>query len=318
MKNIHNFNYDLSTDDRVRKNGHKPCVIWMTGLSGSGKSTIANALCRSLFDLGLQISVLDGDNVRSGLNSDLGFSEEDRTENIRRISHVADIMSQTGQIVICCFISPREKDRSYARFVCKSKFFEVHVSTPLDVCEKRDPKGLYKKARDGKIPHFTGVSDVFEEPKNPDISLNTNELEIEDSVSKVIELLKSTDIISNALTDQPNNEKTKKIAVDFDGVIHSYSKGFCGLLNAYDLPHVGALDALKTLNGWGYKIVVFSSRPSYVIEDWLKRHEMMHLVSEVTNVKVAAAYYIDDHALEFEKGNPKSWDNVLKKIGEKR
>lgn len=314
MNHIHKFNYDITVNDREKRNGHKSSVIWMTGLSGSGKSTIANILNKALFDMGYQVSVLDGDSVRLGLNSDLGFSEKDRTENLRRVSHVANVMSQTGQIVICCFISPRDSDRKYARSVCSSQFFEVHISTSLEVCENRDPKGLYKKARQGVIPNFTGVSDVFEVPKQSDIVLDTAELSAEQCSQQIIEMLMKEKVIQHALTVQGENVKSKKIAIDFDGVIHAYTRGFQGLLDAYDVPHPGAKEALETLTARGYQVMIFSSRPSYVIEDWLLKHDMKNLVSGITNLKVAASYYIDDHAIEFEKGSENSWKRVLHKI----
>ena len=171
----------------------KPVTIWLTGLSGSGKSTIAQALEQQLITLGHLSYVLDGDNIRHGLNRDLGFSDAERTENIRRISEVAKLMNKAGVIVISAFISPFEADRQGAReIVGNDLFVEVFIDTPLATCEERDPKGLYKKARSGEISAFTGVSSPYEFPQNPEISLPTNELSPEASVEKIVAYLKES------------------------------------------------------------------------------------------------------------------------------
>jgi adenylylsulfate kinase len=163
-------------------------VVWMTGLSGSGKSTIALGLERKLHDKGFLTQMLDGDNVRTGLNSDLGFAEEDRQENIRRIAEVAKLFCDCGVFTIACFVSPtvamREKARS---IVGEEDFLEVFVDTPLEVCEQRDTKGLYQKARNGEIQEFTGVDAPFEEPEEPDLRLKTQDKDVEASVDEALE-----------------------------------------------------------------------------------------------------------------------------------
>lgn len=154
-------------------------TVWLTGLSGAGKSTLAFSLEKRLFDAGLVVYVLDGDNLRHGLSRDLGFSEDDRTENIRRVSEVAALMNDAGLIVITAFISPLRSDRAMAREVIgRGRFVEVHVATPLPVCETRDPKGLYRKARKGEIPEFTGISAPYETPEHPDIALSTENIDV--------------------------------------------------------------------------------------------------------------------------------------------
>lgn len=162
----------ITKADRAAQRGVKPCVIWFTGLSGSGKSTIAGFLEEALFARKTPCYLLDGDNIRHGLNSDLGFSEADRTENIRRISEVAALFVDAGGIVLSAFISPFKADRAQARSrVGEGEFIEVFVDTPIDECEKRDPKGLYAKARAGEIAHFTGISSPYEAPESPEICL---------------------------------------------------------------------------------------------------------------------------------------------------
>ena len=180
----------VSPDDRQRLLCQKGCVVWLTGLSGSGKSTLAFAFERRLFDAGHLAYVLDGDNVRHGLNANLGFSHEDREENIRRVAEVAALFATAGLITITSFISPYTADREKARFVIGShRFFEVHVRASLEVCESRDPKGLYKKARRGEIPSFTGVSDPYEQPLNPELTLDTAVDDVDICVDKLVRCL---------------------------------------------------------------------------------------------------------------------------------
>ncbi len=165
---------------RAQQFGHLPMTIWLTGLSGAGKSTLAYALEKRLFDAKQSCAVLDGDNIRHHLNSDLGFSEADRKENIRRIAEVARLMNDAGLIVITAFISPYRDDRAMARsIVSEDRFVEVHVSTSMDVCEARDPKGLYARARRGQIPQFTGVSSPYEAPIAPALCLDTGTLSLD-------------------------------------------------------------------------------------------------------------------------------------------
>lgn len=178
----------ISRQERAASTQVAAKTLWCTGLSASGKSTIARALERELFDKGISVFRLDGDNLRHGLNRDLGFTEEDRRENIRRTAEVAKLFNDAGVMVICSLISPLEKDRALAKeIIGADSFVEVYVATPLEVCEKRDPKGLYKKARAGELHGFTGISAPYEAPKNPDILLNTNNVSVEESV-KIISL----------------------------------------------------------------------------------------------------------------------------------
>ena len=185
---------ELKTDkaERARAIGQKPCVLWLTGLSGAGKSTIADQLEQKLRALGRHTYVLDGDNVRHGLNRDLGFTDRDRVENIRRVSEVAKLMVDAGLIVIVSFISPFRSEREMARNLMeRGEFFEIFVDTPLDVCEARDPKGLYRKARRGEIPNFTGIDSPYEAPKAPDLRIDTTRLSAEQAAERVVHLLRS-------------------------------------------------------------------------------------------------------------------------------
>ena len=168
QNNLHYHAETVTTAHKSNQNGHLPCVVWLTGLSGSGKSTIGNMLEATLHSYGVQTHLLDGDNVRMGLNSDLGFSPNDREENIRRIGAVANLFAQSGTVLITAFISPYEKDRNRAREACTEQFLEVFVDASLNVCEKRDPKGLYKKARAGIIKGFTGIDAPYEPPNLDD------------------------------------------------------------------------------------------------------------------------------------------------------
>ncbi len=166
--------------------GQKGAVIWLTGLSGSGKSTLAYALERRLTEIGALTFALDGDNVRMGLCKDLGFSAEDRNENIRRIGEVAALFAEAGLLVLTSFISPYRADRIAAKATSKNNFVEVYLDVDVEVCERRDPKGLYKKARAGEIANFTGVSAPYEAPANPDVRVNTDKLSVEECVEKIV------------------------------------------------------------------------------------------------------------------------------------
>jgi bifunctional enzyme CysN/CysC len=188
-KNITQVEHRISTADREARNRHKGGVLWFTGLSGSGKSTLAIALEEALFQRGYQVFVLDGDNVRSGLTSDLGFSHEDRTENIRRVGQVAALFAQAGVICISAFISPYRDDRALARQAAGDKFFEIYVSADLATCERRDPKGLYKKARAGEIADFTGISAPYEPPTAPEFVVDTAQQKVRESVDALVEFI---------------------------------------------------------------------------------------------------------------------------------
>jgi bifunctional enzyme CysN/CysC len=180
----------VTAQQRELRNGHCGYVVWMTGLSSAGKTTIATELERELFNLGRQAYVLDGDNIRHGLGADLGFSPRDRAENIRRVGQVAKLFADAGIICITAFISPYRADRDLARQIMpEGRFIEVFVNAPLDVCEKRDPKGLYAKARAKQIKDFTGISAPYEAPLNPDVELRTDQLSINECVAQLLEYL---------------------------------------------------------------------------------------------------------------------------------
>lgn len=181
----------LSQRQRINRMNHKPCVLWFTGLSGSGKSTIANALEYKLFEMNATTYLLDGDNIRHGLNSDLGFSDNDRTENIRRLGEISKLFVDAGLMVITATISPFYIDRDNVRKLFKvDEFVEVFIDAPLEICESRDPKGLYKKVRSGTVNEFTGIDSIYENPPNPEIHLKTNELNVEQSVENILKFLK--------------------------------------------------------------------------------------------------------------------------------
>lgn len=196
MNNIHKYSYRVDKSIRQQKFGHLSPVIWFTGLSGSGKSTLANALEARLFELGYKTYVLDGDNVRMGLNKDLGFSDNDRKENIRRISEVANLFSDSGTLTLTAFISPFIEDRQIARDIIGDSFIEIWVKADLEVCETRDPKGLYKKARIGEIKNFTGIDSPYQQPENPELIIETDKLDIEQSVDSIIDYLKQKNILN--------------------------------------------------------------------------------------------------------------------------
>lgn len=188
--------HNVTKDDRSTQKKQQPCILWFTGLSGSGKSTIAGAVEQKLFEMSHHTYLLDGDNVRHGLNKDLGFSDEDRVENIRRIGEISNLFSDAGLLVLTAFISPFRSDRRMVRdLVGENEFIEIHMDTPLATCEQRDPKGLYKKARKGEIKNFTGIDSEYEVPEAAEITINTAELGIEQCADKIIAYLKSKHII---------------------------------------------------------------------------------------------------------------------------
>jgi bifunctional enzyme CysN/CysC len=188
------FNVDKSA--RAQLKSQKPCVLWFTGLSGSGKSTIANRVESELHALGHHTYILDGDNVRHGLNKDLGFTDADRVENIRRISEVSRLLADAGLIVLVSFISPFRSEREMARSLLEAgEFVEIFIDTPLNICEQRDPKGLYKKARAGEIANFTGIDSNYEAPIDPELRLDTTKLSVNASKSEIIEYLRNKGIV---------------------------------------------------------------------------------------------------------------------------
>lgn len=196
MKNIFWQQSSIKRKNRQIKNGHAGAVLWFTGLSSSGKSTLAHQIEKQLFDLGMQVYVLDGDNVRHGLCGDLGFSTEDRAENIRRISEVAKLFMDAGFITLTAFISPYQTDREQAKkLIGKENFFEIYCYCPLEICEKRDVKGLYQRARLGEVKNFTGISSDYEKPLSPALVIDTAQLSLEESANLVITLLQNNEII---------------------------------------------------------------------------------------------------------------------------
>lgn len=188
---------DVLKENRQQLNGHKSAIIWFTGLSGSGKSTISVALESLLYEQGIHTYRLDGDNIRHGLNRNLGFSQADRAENIRRIGEVSKLMVDAGLLTMTAFISPYEEDREQVRqLVGPDEFIEIYVKATIETCEERDPKGLYKKARLGEIKNFTGIDAPYEEPTNPEIVIDTDQLEIEEAVDVILEYLRGENYLS--------------------------------------------------------------------------------------------------------------------------
>jgi adenylylsulfate kinase len=196
-KNLYWHAHSVTAEDRWVTYGYRSCVIWFTGLSAAGKSTLANALCMELHKTKVHSYVLDGDNVRHGLNKDIGFSPEDRKENIRRIGEVAKLFVDAGLIVMTAFISPFKEDRNSARSLLKKdQFIEVFVKCPISECEQRDPKGMYKKAKAGIIKEFTGISSPYEEPENPEIALETDLMSLDECTGKLLNYLVEKEYIA--------------------------------------------------------------------------------------------------------------------------
>jgi len=189
----------VTREDREQLNGHKGCTVWLTGLSGSGKSTIAVDLEKRLCERGIRSYILDGDNIRHGLNKNLGFSPEDRTENIRRIGEVAKLFTDAGTVTLTAFISPYRADRDQVRALMKTgDFVEVYVDCPVEVCEQRDVKGLYKKARAGEIKEFTGISAPYEAPNEPELTIRTSQQSVEQSALQILAYLEQRGIVPRA------------------------------------------------------------------------------------------------------------------------
>ena len=190
--NITRHEHNVSKEERAKLNGQKGAILWFTGLSACGKSTIANAVDHKLYLAGKHSVVLDGDNIRMGLNKNLGFSAEDRAENIRRIGEVAKLFSQNASLTLTAFISPYRADRDKVREIMgQGEFIEIHVDASVETCEQRDPKGLYKKARAGEIKNFTGISDPYEAPEKPELVLDSNRKGIEELAGEVISYLQN-------------------------------------------------------------------------------------------------------------------------------
>ena len=190
-ENIIPHNYQVSKADRQDNNKHKSFLLWFTGLSGSGKSTIANVVEQELYKLGVKTYTLDGDNIRKGINSDLTFAPEDRTENIRRIGEIGNLMVDAGLVTLAAFVSPYRKDRDNIRNIVKDdNFVEIYINTSVSECERRDVKGLYKKARAGEIKNMTGISAPYEAPENPNIEIKTEEKSVEEAVHEIMNYIK--------------------------------------------------------------------------------------------------------------------------------
>jgi len=189
-ENIIPHTYQVSKRDRRTSNNHNSFLLWFTGLSGSGKSTIANVVEQELYKQGIKTYSLDGDNIRKGINKDLTFSPEDRTENIRRIAETANLMVDAGLVVLAAFVSPYKKDRQNIKNIIKDvNFVEIYINTSIEECERRDVKGLYKKARAGEIKNMTGISAPYEAPENPDIEIKTENESVENSVKRIIDFI---------------------------------------------------------------------------------------------------------------------------------
>jgi adenylyl-sulfate kinase len=310
--NLDIFKHDstITNSDREKLLGQNSIVIWLTGLSGSGKSTIANEIAIELHKMGKLTYILDGDNIRLGLNKDLTFSDIDRKENIRRISETAKLMSDAGVIVITAFISPFINERDMAKnIIGEDKFFEIFVNTPIEVCENRDPKGLYNKARKGEIKMFTGIDSPYENPISPYMTLLTENDNPNLLANNVINQLISDGNLISTIKEVDNLDKKKTLAIDFDGVIHRYSKGFKGVDNIYDLPMEGTYEALTELKNRGYILKILSSRPKEFILKWLKENDLDEFITEVSNHKFPASLYIDDRGFNF-----KNWSQCLTNI----
>lgn len=239
MSNLTYHPNRVSKEDKNAKMKHASPVVWLTGLSGSGKSTIGNALEQALFERGIKTQVLDGDNIRIGLNKDLGFTDDDRKENMRRISEVAKLFSDSGTFTITAFISPFREERELCKeIIGRDNFIEVHVDADLETCERRDPKGLYKKARAGEIPMFTGIDSPYEEPSSPDIVIESGKFSLEECVDKLITQLEIKGIIpsvDNSVWTKVNHggqstaNHDKKRAV-FIGRFQPYHQGHTSLI----------------------------------------------------------------------------------------
>ncbi len=213
-KDIYWHKHSVTKQDRIKRNRQKPCVLWFTGLSGSGKSTIANALEQMLFDNGNVTYLLDGDNIRHGLNRDLGFDKNSRIENIRRVGEVSKLFIDSGHIVLSAFISPFASDRNMVRSLVEyGEFIEIFVDTPIDICEQRDPKGLYKKARKGAIKNFTGIDSPYEKPIKPEIHIVNSDVSVEDICKQILKYLVENEyIINNNLNMDTNISCNKKLS----------------------------------------------------------------------------------------------------------
>jgi adenylylsulfate kinase len=274
-------------------------VVWFTGLSGAGKSTLCTAVQQALEQRGRPVRVLDGDDLRRGLCADLDFSDADRAENVRRAAHVAQLLATGGTTVLVALITPLEAMRDTVRQLVPDRA-EVFVDAPLPVCEARDPKGLYRRARAGELPHFTGSSSPWEPPAHPDLVCSTHLESVETSVSKVLALLAAAPA-PQPLTRDTGRRRT--LAVDFDGVIADYS-GWQGEASL-GAPRADVCAALGTLRAEGWKIVVHTTRGAQAVEPYLRRNSIafdeINRNSDYSNAgpKPVATVYWDDRALAY-------------------
>jgi adenylylsulfate kinase len=274
---------------------HRGQVVWFTGLSGAGKSTLCIALASELRRQGHRVQIIDGDNIRRGLCSDLGFSFEDRAENVRRVVHVADLMSVAGTIVLVAVISPLKvlRDTARANF---PDMLEIFVDAPLAVCEQRDPKGLYKQARAGRLPNFTGIDSPFEAPSAADVVCRTDQETVEMCISKILVRMLGEKEISAV-------KRRQTIAVDFDGVIADY-QGWKGA-NVLGAPRADVIVALQALRAEGWKIVVHTTRGEEDIRTYLTDAHVpfdeINLNSDYVTrgPKPVATVYWDDRAVTY-------------------
>jgi adenylylsulfate kinase len=273
-------------------------VIWFTGLSGSGKSTLCLSLAEQLSSQMQQVQILDADEVRAKLCSDLGFSLADRFENIRRLTYVAKLLAANGVVVLVAAICPLNEMRALVRSAIPD-VIEVFVDAPLEICEFRDPKGLYNRARRGLVTQVTGIDSPFETPLNPTVTCRTDRESLSESTQKVLSVIESRLIDPNSVL--PSRRKT--IAVDFDGVIAEYN-GWKGE-GVHGLPRTDVLEALATLHREGWKIVIHTTRSSADVSDYLSRHQVPYdeinsnSDYQTSGGKPVATVYWDDRALRY-------------------
>lgn len=274
-------------------------ILWLLGLSGAGKTTLCVTIAEELERKGKRVQILDGDLLRNGLCSDLGFSFEDRMENARRVAHLADMFANRGCIVLVGLICPLESMRQLVQSIIPDRF-QIFLDAPVSVCEDRDPKGLYKRAREGNLPGFTGVDSVFERPPTPDLICHTDRETVTESAAKILAMLQEpTDRAMNARNS--DHERRRTIAVDFDGVIANYD-GWRGE-QMFGSPRHDVRNALLALRGEGWKIVVHTARDSSAVEPYLRQaqvpYDEINANTDYPNQspKPVATIYWDDRAV---------------------
>jgi adenylylsulfate kinase len=289
----------------------KAFAIWFTGLSGAGKTTLCRAVASRLSVQGISAQILDGDEIRENLCSDLGFSMEDRCENIRRIVFVADLLVCSGVVALVATISPLRRMREVARDRI-DRLIEVFVEAPLSVCEARDPKGLYSKARAGKLPGFTGIESVYEPPVAPDVICRTNEESVNECANKILECAMGygvTELRPHDLMPDLHMHSSRTIAVDFDGVIADYA-GWRGR-NVLGSPRSDVVQALRDLKAEGWMVIVHTTRYKHDILEYLRSNSIPYDDINksgsncVVGCKPRANVYWDDRALKY-SGNARN------------